>query len=316
MTKVFHQPMSGNEMPRFAGPATMMRLPQCGSAKGLDACFVGVPFDLGTSLRSGARFGPRDIRANSVLIRPYLLSTKARPFDSLRVGDIGDVAINPYNLEKSVAIIEKAYDEILSHDCIPLTLGGDHTIVLPILRAMRRKHGKMALVHIDAHADVNDEMSGERIAHGTPFRRAVEEGLLDCEHAYQIGLRATGYGPDDFEWSQRQGFTVVRAEECWFRSLEPLMQDVSRRLRDRPVYLSFDIDGLDPAFAPGTGTPEVGGLTVPQALQIIRGCAGLRVAGADLVEVCPPYDPFGTTSLVAANLLFEMLCVLPGVRRG
>jgi len=292
----------------------MLRLPQAPSARALDACFIGVPFDLGTSLRSGARFGPRDIRANSVLIRPYLMATRARPFDSLNVADVGDVAINPYSLEKSVSIIERAYDEVLTHDCIPLTLGGDHTIVLPILRAMARRHGPVALVHVDAHADVNDEMFGERIAHGTPFRRAVEERLLDCQHVYQIGLRASGYGPDDFDWSRQQGFTVVQAEDCWFRSLTPLMQQVAERLRGRAVYLSFDIDGLDPAFAPGTGTPEIGGLTVAQGMEIIRGCQGLKLVGADVVEVSPPYDPFGTTSLVAANLLFEMLCVLPGVR--
>jgi guanidinobutyrase len=309
-----HQPLGGNQMPRFAGPATMMRLPQVASARGLNACFIGVPFDLGTSLRSGARFGPRDIRANSVLIRPYLMATRARPFDSLNVADLGDVAINPYSLEKSVGIIERAYDEVLAHDCIPLTLGGDHTIVLPILRAMARKHGPVALVHVDAHADVNDEMFGERITHGTPFRRAVEERLLDCQHVYQIGLRATGYGPDDFDWSRQQGFRVVPAEDCWFRSLTPLMQEVAERLEGRAVYLSFDIDGLDPAFAPGTGTPEIGGLSVAQGMQIIRGCQGLQLVGADVVEVSPPYDPFGTTSLVAANLLFEMLCVLPGVR--
>jgi len=316
VTKTFHQPLGGNQMPRFAGPATMMRLPQVSSAKGLDACFIGVPFDIGTSLRPGARFGPRDIRANSVLIRPYLMATKARPFDSLSVADIGDVAINTFSIDKSMALIEKAYGEVLAQDCIPLTMGGDHTIVLPILRAIARKHGPVALVHVDAHADINDEMFGERIAHGTPFRRAVEEKLLDCTHVYQIGLRASGYGPDDFEWSRQQGFTVIQAEECWFRSLAPVMREVNARLRDRPVYLSFDIDGLDPAFAPGTGTPEIGGLTVVQGMEIIRGCQGLRLVGGDVVEVSPPYDPFGTTSLIAANLLYELLCVLPGVRHG
>jgi guanidinobutyrase len=309
------QPLGGNQMPRFAGPATMMRLPQFASAAGLDACFVGVPLDIGTSLRAGARFGPRDIRQNSVLIRPYLMATRARPFDSLRVADIGDVAINTFNLEKSIAIIERAYDEILSHGCVPLTMGGDHTIVLPILRAMHRQHGPVGLVHVDAHADVNDEMFGERIAHGTPFRRAVEEGLLDCKRAVQIGLRATGYGPDDFDWTRQQGMRVVQAEECWHRSLAPLMSEVRARLGKGPVYLSFDIDGLDPAYAPGTGTPEIGGLTTIQGMEIIRGCTGLDLVGCDLVEVSPPYDPFGTTSLLAANLLYEMLCVLPGVQR-
>jgi guanidinobutyrase len=308
------QPLGGNQMPRFAGPATMMRLPQFGSAAGLDACFVGVPLDIGTSLRAGARFGPRDIRQNSVLIRPYLMATRARPFDSLRVGDIGDVAINTFNLEKSIAIIEHAYDGILSGGCIPLTMGGDHTIVLPILRAMRRKYGPVGLVHVDAHADVNDEMFGEKIAHGTPFRRAVEEGLLDTRRAVQIGLRATGYGADDFDWPRQQGMRVVQAEECWHRSLTPLMAEVRAQLGRGPVYLSFDIDGLDPAYAPGTGTPEIGGLTTMQGMEIIRGCTGLDIVGCDLVEVSPPYDPFGTTSLLAANLLFEMLCVLPGVK--
>jgi guanidinobutyrase len=315
MTSKFNQPLGGNEMPRFAGIATMMRLPSQANAEGLNACFVGVPFDLGTSMRPGARFGPRDIRINSVLTRPYLMATRAQPFDSLQVADIGDIAINPYNLEKSIEIIERSYDEILGHDCIPLTMGGDHTIVLPILRAMKRKHGPIGLVHVDAHADINDEMFGERIAHGTPFRRAVEEGLLDCDRVAQIGLRATGYGPDDFDWSREQGFRVVEAEECWHKSLVPLMEGVREQLGSGPVYLSFDIDGLDPSFAPGTGTPEIGGLTGPQGIEIIRGCSGLNIVGADLVEVAPAYDPFGTTSLLAANLLFEMLCVLPGVRQ-
>jgi len=311
MSNQLNQPLSGNDMPRFGGIATMMRLPVHADAEGLDACFVGVPFDLGTSMRSGARFGPRDIRANSVLIRPYLMATRARPFDLMQVADIGDVAVNPYDLKKSIAIIECAYDAILSHDCIPLTMGGDHTIVLPILRAMKRKYGPVGLVHIDAHADVNDEMFGERIAHGTPFRRAVEEDLLDCRRAVQIGLRATGYGADDFDWSREKGMRVVPAEECWHKSLAPLMEEVREQVGDGPVYLSFDIDGLDPAFAPGTGTPEIGGLTGPQGIEIIRGCSGLDIVGSDLVEVAPMYDPQGTTSLLAANLLFEMLCVLP-----
>jgi len=310
-----NQPLGGNEMPRFAGIATMMRLPTQSDASGLDACFVGVPFDLGTSMRPGARYGPRDIRVNSVLTRPYLMATRAQPFDSLQVADIGDVPVNPYNKDKSISIIENAYDDILSHDCIPLSMGGDHTIVLPILRAMKKKYGPVGLVHIDAHADINDEQFGEPIAHGTPFRRAVEEGLLDCKRVAQIGLRATGYGPDDFDWSREQGFRVVEAEECWHKSLVPLMKEVREQVGSGPVYLSFDIDGLDPSYAPGTGTPEIGGLTTPQAMEIVRGCHGLDIVGADLVEVAPAYDPFGTTSLLAANLLFEMLCVLPGVKQ-
>ncbi len=313
-SKRLNQPLGGNEMPRFGGIATMMRLPHQPSADGLDACFVGVPFDIGTSNRSGARFGPRAIRAESVLLRPYAMATRAAPFDSLQVADIGDVATNAYNLADSIRRIEAAYEPIVAGGCRPITLGGDHTITLPILRALRRRHGPLGLVHVDAHADVNDTMFGEKIAHGTPFRRAVEEGLLDCTRVAQIGLRGTGYDADDFDWCRQQGFRVVQAEECWYRSLAPLMREIVTLVGSGPVYLSFDIDGLDPAFAPGTGTPEIGGLTVPQGLEIIRGLRGVDLVGADVVEVAPPYDPQGTTALVAANLAFEMLCVLPGVR--
>jgi len=314
MPKTRYQPLGGNEMPRFGGPATMMRLPSRPDAAGLDACFVGVPLDIGTSNRAGARFGPRQIRAESCLIRPYNMATRAAPFDSISVADIGDVAINTFNLQKSMAIVEAAYDGILAQGCRPLTLGGDHTIVLPILRAMKKKHGAVGLVHVDAHADVNEHMFGEAVTHGTPFRRAVEDGLLDTKRVVQIGLRATGYAADDFDWPRRQGFRVVQAEDCWHKSLAPLMQEVRAQLGGGPVYLSFDIDGLDPAFAPGTGTPEIGGLTSIQGLEIVRGCRGLDLVGCDLVEVAPPYDPSGNTALAAANLLFEMLCVLPGVQ--
>jgi guanidinobutyrase len=309
------QPLGGNVMPRCGGIATMMRLPQVEDSTGLDACFVGVPFDLGTSNRTGARFGPRQIRTESVLLRPYNMATRAAPFDSLRVADIGDVATNPYNLADSITRIEAAYDRILAPGCRTITLGGDHTITLPILRAIHRKHGPVGLIHVDAHADVNDTMFGEKIAHGTPFRRAVEEGLLDCDRVVQIGLRGTGYEAEDFDWCRQQGFRVVQAEECWNQSLAPLMEEVRARVQGGPVYLSFDIDGIDPAYAPGTGTPEIAGLTVPQALEIIRGSWGVDIVGADLVEVAPPYDPFGTTALLGANLAFEMLCVLPGVKR-
>ncbi|MFX1767028.1 agmatinase [Paraburkholderia sp. A1RI-2L] len=315
MSEQYFQPLGGNVMPRCGGIATMMRLPQVANAKGLDACFVGVPFDLGTSNRTGARFGPRQVRTESVLLRPYNMATRAAPFDSLQVADIGDVAINPYNLADSITRIEHAYDAILEYDCRPITLGGDHTITLPILRAIHRKHGPVGLIHVDAHADVNDTMFGEKIAHGTPFRRAVEEGLLDCNRVVQIGLRGTGYEAEDFDWCRQQGFRVVQAEECWNQSLAPLMEEVRARVQGGPVYLSFDIDGIDPAYAPGTGTPEIAGLTVPQALEIIRGTWGIDIVGADLVEVAPPYDPFGTTALLGANLAFEMLCVLPGVKR-
>ncbi len=243
------------------------------------------------------------------------MATKAAPFDSLRIDDTGDVAINTFNLLDSVDRIEAHYDELLASDVIPVSMGGDHTIVLPILRALTKKTGPVGLVHVDAHTDINDTMFGEKIAHGTPFRRAVEEGLLDPSRVVQIGVRATGYEADDFEWSRQQGFRVVEAEECWHKSLTPLMEEVREQVSGGPVYLSFDIDGLDPSVAQGTGTPEIGGLTSIQGMEIIRGCYGLDLVGCDLVEVAPVYDTSGNTAHLAANLLYEMLCVLPGVER-
>jgi guanidinobutyrase len=306
----FNQPLGGNEMPRFGGPATFMRLPARDDADGLDACFVGVPLDIGTSNRPGTRLGPRQIRDESRMLRPYNMATRAAPFDRLQVADVGDVPVNTFDLGKSVDIIAAHHGGLLERGAVPLTMGGDHTLTWPILRAMRARHGPVALVHVDAHADVNEHMFGERAAHGCPFRRAWEEECLLNDRVFQIGLRGTGYAADDFDWGRAQGWTVVQAEECWHRSLAPLMEQVRAAVGDAPVYLSFDIDSLDPAFAPGTGTVEPGGLTTWQALEIVRGMAGLNLVGADLVEVSPPYDPTGNTALIAANLLYEMLCLL------
>ncbi len=313
MEKVLHQPQGGNEMPRFGGRGTMLRLPFVEDLSGLDVGFVGIPLDVGTSQRPGTRYGPRGIRNESVMIRPYNMATGAAPFDSLSVADIGDVAINTYSLLKSVELIEEHYTRFNDYNLIPLTMGGDHTVTLPILRALTKKHGPVGLIHIDAHTDTTDNMFGEKIAHGTTFRRAVEEGLLDCNRVVQIGQRAQGYTAEDFRWGEDQGFKLITAEQCWHKSLEPLMAQVREIMGDGPVYLSFDIDGIDPAWAPGTGTPEVGGLTSIQGLEIVRGCKGLNLIGGDLVEVSPPYDVSGNTSQLGANLLYEMLCVLPGV---
>ena len=308
-----NQPLGGNEMPRVGGPATFMRLPAQATAEGLDACFVGIPLDIGTSNRPGARLGPRGIRDESRMLRPYNMATGAAPFDHLQVADIGDVAIDTFDLRHSVDIVTEAHRAILGHGAVPLTLGGDHTLTWPVLRAVRERHGPVALVHVDAHADVNDEMFGQRVAHGTPFRRAWEDGCLLAEKVVQIGLRGTGYGPGDFAWGRDRGWSVVTAEECAGRSLAPLMEQVRMLIGDAPCYLSFDIDALAPGLAMGTGTQEMGGLAEWQALEIVRGLAGLRLVGCDLVEVSPPFDPSGTTSLLGANLLYEMLCVLPGV---
>jgi guanidinobutyrase len=312
----FNQPLGGNTMPRFGGPATMFRLPSTNKASDVDVAIVGVPLDVGTSYRSGARFGPREVRAESAMIRPYGMATRAAPFESFQVADVGDVPLNTYNLQASIGIIENFYNDLLKHDVLTLSVGGDHTITLPILRAHARKHGKMALIHIDAHADINDEMFGEKIAHGTVFRRALEEELLDGSRMFQIGLRGTGYSAEDFDWARNRGVTIVEAHECWNKSLDSLMHDVRKRIGpDTPTYLTFDIDGLDPSVAPGTGTPEPGGLTTAQGIQIIRGAFGTSLVGADIVEVSPPYDTTGNTSLLAANLLFEMLCSFPGCIR-
>lgn len=316
MSEKFNQPLGGNVMPRFGGPASMMRLPWVDSAAGLDACFVGIPMDIGTSNRSGTRHGPRQIRDESRMIRPCNMATRAAPFEHLQVADIGDVPINTFDLGKSVDIIELAYKEILGHGTVPLTLGGDHTLTWPILRAMRDRHGPVALIHVDAHADTNEHMFGERIAHGCPMRRAAEDGCLIEDKVFQIGLRGSGYGVEDFDWGADRGWTVIPSEECWYRSLAPVMAGIRERIGDVPVYLSYDIDSLDPAFAPGTGTVEVGGLTTMQGLEILRGCHGLNLVGGDLVEVSPPFDQSGNTAVIAANYLFEMLCVLPGVLRG
>ena len=312
-----NQPLGGNEMPRFAGPGSMFRLPTQANAAGLDIAICGVPLDVGTSNRPGARFGPRAIRAESVLVRPYGMYTGAAPFDSFQIADVGDVPLNTFSLEKSIGLIEGFYDELLAQGAKPLSMGGDHTVALPILRALARIHGPLALVHVDAHADVNDVMFGEPITHGTIFRRAIEEGLVDAHKMVQIGLRTTGYSADDFDWSREQGVRVVQAEDCWYRSLEPLMAEVRDMIgTTTPTYLSFDIDGLDPSVAPGTGTPEPGGLSSSQGIEVIRGTWGLNLVGADLVEVAPAYDTTGNTALLAANLLFEMLCSFPGcVRR-
>lgn len=308
-----NQPISGNDLARFSGPNTFMRLPSASDLSGLDVAVLGIPLDIGTSWRSGTRFGPKEVRAESAMLRPYNLGTGAAPFDSLQVADIGDLAINTFSLSDSLRIIADSYDGILAHDVKPLAIGGDHSITLPILRAMAKRHGPVALIHVDAHADVNDEMFGEKEAHGTVFRRAYEENLINPAKTYQIGLRGTGYSAEDFSEAAGWGFQQFLAQELWGRSLSALGAEIRRDIGDVPVYLTYDIDSLDPAYAPGTGTPEIGGLTTAQAMELIRAFRGLNIVGGDLVEVSPPYDTTGNTALTGANILYEMLCVLPGV---
>ncbi|KFM80203.1 Agmatinase, mitochondrial, partial [Stegodyphus mimosarum] len=307
----FNQPLSANEVPRPGGIATFMRLPYQNTPKNLDVGILGIPIDCGTSNRPGARFGPRQIRTESSLLRPCNPSTGAEPFNYLQVADLGDVPFPLYDIQQAVHHIKKFILQVLKEECTPLTMGGDHTITYPILQAIKEKFGPVGLVHVDAHADVNDTMMGCKIAHGTTFRRAVEEGLLDQRRVVQIGLRGTSYTSKDYQWSVDQGFRLVLAEECWHTSMAPLMDDIRKQMGKGPVYVSLDIDALDPCFAPGTGTPEIGGLTTIQVLEIIRGLKNVNIIGGDIVEVSPPYDPSGNTALTAANMLFELLCVLP-----
>ncbi len=309
-----NQPISGNDLARFSGPNTFMRLPQVNDLKGLDVVFLGIPIDIGTSWRSGTRFGPKEVRSQSAIIRANNIQTGAMPFEGLQCGDVGDLAINTFSLKESLRIIQSSYESILNYDAMPLAIGGDHSMTLPILRAMKKRHGAVAVIQVDAHADVNDEMFGEKETHGTFLRRAYEEELVVPDKVYQIGLRGTGYGPEDFEEAAGWGYQQWQAQELWFRSLDTLGREIRRDIGDLPTYVTFDIDSLDPSFAPGTGTPEIGGLTTGQAMQLIRGLRGLNIVGGDLVEVSPPYDPSGNTALTAANILYELLCVLPGVR--
>ncbi len=309
----FNQPISGNDLARFSGPNTFMRLPQAESLAALDVAVLGIPMDIGTSWRSGTRFGPKQIRSESAMIRPYNMATYAAPFDSLQIADIGDLAINTFSLAESLKIIKESYDAILAQQVIPVAMGGDHSITLPILRAIANRHGPVALVHVDAHADVNDEMFGEKETHGTVFRRAFEEGLIVPDKTFQIGIRGSGYAASDFTEAKGWGFRQFPAWELWQQNLTVIGSQIRKDIGEHPVYITYDIDSLDPSFAAGTGTPEIAGLTTPQALQLIQALRGLNVVGCDLVEVSPPYDPSGNTALTAANLLFELLCILPGV---
>ena len=310
---MFNQPIGGNDLARFSGPQTFMRLPQAQSAAALDVGFIGIPMDIGTSWRSGTRMGPKQLREQSAMIRPYNIQTGAAPFDGLQCADLGDVAINTFSLSNSIDIIKEAYAAHLKHDVIPMGLGGDHTLTLPVLRAIAAKHGPVALVHVDAHADVNDHMFGERETHGSFLRRAYEEGLVVANKVFQIGLRGSGYSADDFREAAGWGFNQYLAPQLWHKSLTPLAAEIKAQIGDAPCYITYDIDSLDPAYAPGTGTPEIGGLTTPQAMELIRGLRGLNIVGCDLVEVSPPYDPSGNTALTGANIMFEMLSILPGV---
>jgi agmatinase len=298
------------QAPRFGQPATFMRLPHSRDLTQLDAALVGIPFDGGSSYRTGARFGPRAIRDQSSLIRPWHPVLKVSPFERLRVADYGDIDVVPISIERTYEVIEREMARLVEHRVAPLSVGGDHSVTLPILRALARSHGPLACVHFDAHPDTWDEYFGSKHFHGTPFRRAVEEGLIDPRRMIQIGIRGPLYGESDFDFHAEHGIEVVRIEAIKERGVAWAGERILR-LAGAPLYCSFDIDAVDPAYAPATGTPEVGGLTSYEALALVRSLQGLTLIGADVVEVSPPYDgPGQVTSLLASNLLFEFLALL------
>jgi agmatinase len=303
--------LDSRKSPRFAQPATFMRLPHQTDLTGVDVAILGVPFDSGTSYRSGARLGPREIRAQSSLIRLYSYFLKVSPFETLTIVDAGDVDPPPVGIEPAYAAIEAGVRRIVDAKATPLVVGGDHSISLPCLRAVAAAHGPVSLVQFDAHIDTWGDYFGGKYFHGSPFRRAIEERLIDPTRYVQVGIRGPMYGEDeDFKYQRDLGVTTIDIGMVKREGIERTNARVREIVGARPVYVTFDIDSVDPAFAPGTGTPEVGGLTSYEAQELVRGLAGTNMVGCDVVEVAPVFDgPGQITALLAANIMFELLCV-------
>ena len=306
MTKI--QPISSMVTPRFADVATFFRLPIIKDLNQLDYCLCGVPWDGGTTNRPGARHGPREIRNASSLVRLYHPISLKSPYDKFNIADIGDCPVNPADLHDSLKKIEKFYLSIIESKTIPLSIGGDHLVSLPILRALGKKE-PLGLFQFDSHSDTWDSyFGGYKYTHGTPFRRAIEENLIDPKKYVMIGIRGSLYDPNDMKWARQQGITIITIDEYYEMGFTEAMKIVKNTLGDTQTYLTFDIDGIDPTFAPGTGTPEVGGFSVREAQLIIRELNTINFVGADVVEVSPPFDVNNMTSLVASTVAFEILC--------
>ncbi len=310
-------PVDASRVPRWVGEATFARLPRITEVSRADVAILGVPFDSGVSYRPGARFGPGHIRESSRLLRPYNPAAGVFPFAARQVADAGDVAVNPFSIDEAIATIEAAARELLTGAGagVLLTLGGDHTIALPLLRAVSAVHGPVAVVHFDAHLDTWDTYFGAAYTHGTPFRRASEEGVLDKTGCLHVGIRGPLYGGDDLRDDAALGFQVLPATDVERLGTPGMIEAIARRVGDRPVYVSVDIDVLDPAFAPGTGTPEAGGLTSRELLAVLRSLADLNLVGADIVEVAPAYDHAQITGIAAAHVGYELLSAL-AARKG
>ena len=303
-------PVDASLVPRFTGPATFARLPRLDEVSDVDVAVFGVPFDAGVSYRPGARFGPAHVRESSRLLRPYNPAVGVSPFARLQVVDAGDVAANPFSIDEAITQVERGADALSERAGRLLAIGGDHTIALPLLRSVARRHGPVAVVHFDAHLDTWDTYFGAAYTHGTPFRRAAEEGLIDRSGSMHVGIRGPLYGPTDLADDAGLGFSVVAAVEIESLGSVGVVERIRARVEQRPVYVSVDIDVLDPAFAPGTGTPESGGLLSRELLAILRAFGTMNLVGADIVEVAPAYDHAEITGIAASHVAFELLSAM------
>lgn len=297
-------------VPRFAGLGTFARLPRLDEVESADIAVVGIPFDAGTSFRPGARFAPSHIRESSRLLRPYNPGQDANPFALAQVVDAGDIPVNPFSIDEAVQQIEAGLDELLAQGLKLVTLGGDHTIAYPTLKSLHKVHGPITVIHFDAHLDTWDTYFGTPLTHGTPFRRASEDGLIDQTSSLHVGIRGPLYDKSDLEDDARLGFAIIKSDDLDSQGAETVIERIRNRVGDKPVYVSIDIDVLDPAFAPGTGTPEIGGLTSREMLKLIRSLDVLNLVGVDIVEVSPAYDHAQITGLAAANLAYELITLL------
>ncbi len=308
----FNQPVSGLVTPRFGGITTFFRLPHVAleQAEKLDIGIVGIPWDGGTTNRPGPRHGPRQMRDQSSMVRRMHQTTHVVPYDLAQVADLGDCPVNPANVDDGLKRVEKYYKALVAKGVRPLSAGGDHLCSLPVLRALGAKK-PVGMVHFDAHSDLYDSyFGGFKYTHGTPFRRAIEEGVLDPKRTIQIGLRGSMYDLDDFEYGAKMGVRMMRIEEAMALGPDKVMEIARKVAGDGETYVSFDIDMLDPVYAPGTGTPEIGGFTTFEAQQLLRGLRGLNIVGADVVEVSPPFDPSGMTAYAGVTMMFEILCCM------
>ena len=312
MSDPFFKPVSGFDLPRFAGVPTFMRLPHVSldtpKINDVDIGIIGVPWDSGTTNRPGPRHGPRQLRDASTMIRAQHPVSGIRPYEKLNCADLGDVSINPADIEDSMNRITSFYKTVIEKGIKPLTAGGDHLTSLPVLRAIAER-GPLGMIHFDSHTDLfHSYFDGTMFTHGTPFRRAVEENLLDPKRVIQIGIRGTQYDREDLDFADSVGIRVIKIEEFFDRGIEDVMTEARAIVGEKETYISYDIDFIDPAFAPGTGTPEVGGPNSYEALKVVRELTGVKIVGADMVEVSPPFDPSSNTAFLGVSVMFELLC--------